>query len=300
MYIKEWPAQRVYKSLAAGCIRNTEKRRERSRNAARCRRGKETEVFVDLSRCLPLPEKTTAALDKASIMRLALTHLKIRAFLDSVPTCSRDQKKEGALIEGCSFLKALHGFLLVLSGNGEIVFISENVTGFLGLQQLELLGQSIYDYVHPCDQEELKENLHGKHHGVQVEFFLRLKYTGSCKGRIVHVKSASFMVMHCHGEKIADTKQSFMVVACQPIAETHDPEVETSGFDFLTRHSPDMAFTYVDSSGDGQVLAEGPMLSASEIDVLHYEQSSLLGQSFYNYIHLFDVKLLEKNFRTYD
>lgn len=30
---------------------------------------------------------------------------------------------------------------------------------FFGFPQLELLGQSVYDFVHPCDQEELRDLL---------------------------------------------------------------------------------------------------------------------------------------------
>lgn len=57
--------------------RNTEKRKEKSRDAARCRRGKESEVFMELASCLPLPDSVSSQLDKASIMRLSISTLKI-------------------------------------------------------------------------------------------------------------------------------------------------------------------------------------------------------------------------------
>ena len=63
------------------CCRNTEKRKEKSRDAARCRRSKETEVFYQLANQLPLPHNTSTQLDKASIMRLAISHLKLRRLL---------------------------------------------------------------------------------------------------------------------------------------------------------------------------------------------------------------------------
>ena len=102
-----------------------------------------------------------------------------------------DLKRKLVLLLSCSVQLKLHHLQLLIIH----YFCLDNVLNKFYPFQLELLGQSIYDYVHPCDQEELKENLNGKHNGVQVEFFLRLKYAGSCKGRIVHVKSASFMVV---------------------------------------------------------------------------------------------------------
>jgi hypoxia-inducible factor 1 alpha len=66
----------------SGSTRNTEKRRERSKVAARCRRGKESEIFADLSACLPLPETLRSTLDKASIARIAVTCLKLREMMD--------------------------------------------------------------------------------------------------------------------------------------------------------------------------------------------------------------------------
>lgn len=63
-------------------FRNSEKRKEKSRDAARCRRSKETEVFFELANSLPLPASVTSQLDKASVMRLAISFLKISSVLE--------------------------------------------------------------------------------------------------------------------------------------------------------------------------------------------------------------------------
>lgn len=67
------------------CVGRTssERRKEKSRDAARCRRSKETEVFYDLAHQLPLPHSISAHLDKASIMRLAISFLRTRKLLDT-------------------------------------------------------------------------------------------------------------------------------------------------------------------------------------------------------------------------
>jgi hypoxia-inducible factor 1 alpha len=64
------------------CFRNSEKRKEKSRDAARCRRSRETEIFTDLAQALPMPQTTISQLDKASIMRLAISYLKVRSLLN--------------------------------------------------------------------------------------------------------------------------------------------------------------------------------------------------------------------------
>lgn len=62
---------------------SSERRKEKSRDAARCRRGKESEVFYQLAQELPLPHSVSSGLDKASIMRLTISYLRIRKFLSS-------------------------------------------------------------------------------------------------------------------------------------------------------------------------------------------------------------------------
>lgn len=52
--------------------------KEKSKNAARSRREKENAEFLDLAKMLPLPSAITSQLDKASIIRLTTSYLKMR------------------------------------------------------------------------------------------------------------------------------------------------------------------------------------------------------------------------------
>lgn len=62
---------------------SSERRKEKSRDAARCRRGKESEVFYELAQQLPLPHSVSSSLDKASIMRLTISYLRMRKLLST-------------------------------------------------------------------------------------------------------------------------------------------------------------------------------------------------------------------------
>lgn len=61
--------------------RNNEKRKEKSRDAARCRRSRETEIFTELGDTLPVRKEELENLDKSSVMRLAIATLKIEDML---------------------------------------------------------------------------------------------------------------------------------------------------------------------------------------------------------------------------
>ena len=61
--------------------------KEKSKNAARSRREKENAEFMELAKMLPLPSAITSQLDKASVIRLTTSYLKMRqVFPDGEPT----------------------------------------------------------------------------------------------------------------------------------------------------------------------------------------------------------------------
>jgi hypoxia-inducible factor 1 alpha len=58
-----------------------------------------------------------------------------------------------------------------------------------------MIGQSIYDFSHPCDHEELRDALSLRTDGgLMRSFFLRLKSSLTVKGRSHNMKAASFKV----------------------------------------------------------------------------------------------------------
>ncbi|XP_063168482.1 neuronal PAS domain-containing protein 1 [Candoia aspera] len=154
-------------------------RKEKSRNAARSRRGKENFEFYELAKLLPLPSAITSQLDKASIVRLTITYLKMRNFTlhgdppwslradgpAPVGNASGRRNRNALLTElfeqhlGGHILQSLDGFVFALNQEGKFLYISETVSIYLGLSQVELTGSSIFDYVHPGDHLEVAEQL---------------------------------------------------------------------------------------------------------------------------------------------
>ncbi|GBP67794.1 Protein similar [Eumeta japonica] len=122
-------------------LRNNEKRKEKSRVAARCRRTKEMQLFADLTAALPARREEVEQLDKASIMRLAISYLRVREVVEILPgviSTEKTPKSVSELSSELSYMKALDGFVLVLSQQGDIVYCSENITEHLGVSQVKI------------------------------------------------------------------------------------------------------------------------------------------------------------------
>ncbi|XP_057597251.1 endothelial PAS domain-containing protein 1 isoform X2 [Hippopotamus amphibius kiboko] len=282
---------------------SSERRKEKSRDAARCRRSKETEVFYELAHELPLPHSVSSHLDKASIMRLAISFLRTHKLLSSV-CCENESEAEADQQMDNLYLKALEGFIAVVTQDGDMIFLSENISKFMGLTQVELTGHSIFDFTHPCDHEEIRENLslkNGSGFGKKIkdmsterDFFMRMKCTVTNRGRTVNLKSATWKVLHCTGQvkvynncpphsSLCGCKEpllSCLIIMCEPIQHPSHMDIPLDSRTFLSRHSMDMKFTYCDDR---------------ITELVGYHPEELLGRSAYEFYHALDSENMTRS-----
>ncbi|KAL6487435.1 hypothetical protein MHYP_G00040610 [Metynnis hypsauchen] len=276
----------------------SERRKEKSRDAARCRRSKETEVFYELAHQLPLPHSVSSHLDKASIMRLTISFLRTRKLLAS--SCSVSEREADRQMDSL-YLKSLEGFVSVVTSDGDMIFLSENINKFMGLTQVELIGHSIFDFTHPCDHDEIRENLtlktgvgkKGKELSTERDFFMRMKCTVTNRGRTVNLKSASWKVLHCTGHLkvynscpprvlcgFKEPPLTCVVMMCEPIPHPSNIDTPLDCKTFLSRHSMDMKFTYCDDR---------------VTELIGYSPEDLLGRSVYEFYHALDSESVTKS-----
>ncbi|EDO33285.1 predicted protein, partial [Nematostella vectensis] len=126
----------------------------------------------NLARLLPFPEETVTKLDKISILRLTVSYLRAKSFFQGelkqhlTPYDSGNDKiRPQNRSEGCYlrpftfFVQALDGFIVVITQDGQLFYVSENVRDFLGYSQAAVIHQSIYKFLHIDDQDMVKLKL---------------------------------------------------------------------------------------------------------------------------------------------
>uniref|UniRef100_A0A672GGJ6 Hypoxia-inducible factor 1-alpha-like n=1 Tax=Salarias fasciatus TaxID=181472 RepID=A0A672GGJ6_SALFA len=277
---------------------SSEQRKLRSRDAARCRRSQETEVFYELAGTLPLPRRVSTHLDKAGIMRVTLSYLRMHHLLRSGEEQEEEEEEEEDPMDAF-YPQTLAGFVMVLSEEGDMIYLTENVNKHIGIMQLELLGQSIYDFIHPCDQEELRDLLTprpGTSKKSRAEpksernFFLRMKSTLTSRGRTVNIKAATWKVLHCMGHmrsfggsSTSPPTGQVMTLLCEPIPHPSSVEFPLDTSTFLTRHSLDLHFTHC----EGRVT-----------ELVGYKPDDLIGRSAFEFHHALDSDHINKSLHT--
>ena len=128
------------------------------------RRNKMNNYINELSHLIPTCVSISRKMDKLTVLRLAVQHLKslrgsIHAFAETStrPSDLNDTDLTKLILQSS---KEEAGFLFVVdSARGRILYVSESVSDILNYSQRDLFGQSLFDVLHPKDIAKVKEQL---------------------------------------------------------------------------------------------------------------------------------------------
>ncbi|NWY24555.1 AHR protein, partial [Pheucticus melanocephalus] len=146
-------------------------------NPSKRHRERLNQELSKLTGLLPFPEDVRSRLDKLSILRLAVGYLRVKSYLrataPNVGSCVDQPRPPGGdrwtepqggrelFPEGELLLQALNGFVIAVTGDGYIFYISPTVQDYLGFHQSDLIYQSVYELIHADDRAAFRRQLHG-------------------------------------------------------------------------------------------------------------------------------------------
>ncbi|XP_054843893.1 basic helix-loop-helix ARNT-like protein 2 isoform X6 [Eublepharis macularius] len=252
--------------------------REAHSQTEKRRRDKMNNLIEELSAMIPQCNPVARKLDKLTVLRMAVQHLK---FLKGSTSSYSEVRYKPSFLQDDELrhliLKAADGFLFVVGcDRGKILFVSESVSKILNYDPASLIGQSLFDYLHPKDVAKVKEQLSSSDATPReklIDAKNHKKYcTVHCTGYLKSWPPNEVGVEENDVEKDSSNYHCLVAIGrLHPyIIPPKSGEIKVKPAEFVTRFAMDGKFVFVDQRATA---------------ILGYLPQELLGTSCYEYFH---------------
>ncbi|XP_063348302.1 neuronal PAS domain-containing protein 4-like [Pelmatolapia mariae] len=263
-------------------------RRFRStKGASKARRDHINHEIKNMRALLPITLEDQERLSYLHSMAVICTYIRKSVLFQGLPAGERSH---------CSlphevFLQALHGFILVSTAQGRLVYVSENVAEYLGVSMVDVLqGDTIYDMVEHSDVDIVKSNLDIENNSMSERSFICCMKTsktfklqhGSCSSILVR-GSFQFFPQPYACSPTTTTTEPLFVALCTPTVNCLRSTDSHFCHSFNSTHGLDMSFM---------------KLSDSVSPLLGYSAEEMIGRSWYSLVHPDDLSLSADSHRS--
>nr|XP_061793936.1 neuronal PAS domain-containing protein 4-like [Nerophis lumbriciformis] len=252
-----------------------------TKGASKARRDHINHEIRNMRALLPIPLEDQERLSYLHSMSAVCTYIRKSVLLQGIPT--------GVVLPHAfpyeAFLQALHGFILVTTIQGRLVYVSENVSEYLGLSMADILqGDTIFDMVEPRETDIIEPILKGyseKNPSSERSFICEMQASktfkqqhGSCS-MLVRGSFHSFPEP-CPFSSTRVAGEPLFVALCTPTVDRLSAIESHLSPSFDSEHALDMSFT---------------RLSDNVFYFLGYSAEEMVGRSWYSLVHPEDLAL---------
>ncbi|XP_056148247.1 neuronal PAS domain-containing protein 4-like [Lampris incognitus] len=258
--------------------RGARKRFRSTKGASKARRDHINSEIRSMRTLLPIPEEDQERLSYLHSMAAICTYIRKLVFFQGFPA----GQGSDCPVPYEAFLHALHGFILVTTTRGRLVYVSENVADYLGYSLVDVLqGDTFYDMVGRPDVDMVKSRLEGDNGSSAESSFVCCMQTSKAF-RLQHGRYCSVLVQGSfqpllQSSAACPVEERLFVALCSPTVDRlWSAELAHLPTSFGSGHRPDMTFTRV---------------SDSVLHVLGYSAEEMVHQSWYGLLHPEDLLL---------
>ncbi|XP_029639012.2 hypoxia-inducible factor 1-alpha-like [Octopus sinensis] len=267
------------------------------------RRDKLNCYFEELAKCVPLVANSPQRLNKTSILRLSLSYLKFLLGLKRKGLLPKEKCKTELLQPG-NVEELIGGFLLVITETGNLIYTSKYIKRYLGYNQIDVIGQSMYNLIHPDDNQVFSEQFRITdvkdiaHLQTHKEFTIRLNKKNKFHPTSYETFHAMGQIKYCKTErKIEMKEETWLIAILKPVLQPLYKEIsifaETTQIQYISRHDFNGRFLDITLSS----FANDEICSPSDewfLQLTGFNIKDVLGKSAYLFVHGGDMEYVAK------